>query len=183
MREHVIQILNDGKKDGKIQTQILKGILSLSQTRREELLMQYYLIVSQCIDKNIHLIGAIRTFSQYPDLFSLLQPYTGYSMEGLQYLAGLNDSLPFSLPTRPDDIIVVDRELRYLLCPGNQNGKETHSHSEKLQRSIRRGSNDRRGELGKLRQLLSEKENLIRAQRGQIAKMRIQLSGRRNLGS
>lgn len=183
MYEHVIQILNEGKKDGKIQTQIIKGILSLSQMRREELLTQYYLSASQCIDKNIELIGLIRTFSHYPDLFSLLQPYTGYTMRGLQYLARLSETLTYSVPTMPAEIVAVDRELRYLLCPGSQNGKEIHTHSERLEKSVMKGSADRRSELGRLRLLLAEKENLIRAQRIQIAKMKTQLSSRRNLGS
>ncbi|MBI3803589.1 MAG: hypothetical protein HY282_07475 [Nitrospirae bacterium] len=183
MQEHVIQMLNEGKKNGKIQQLILKGILSLSQTRREEFLTHYYLTVAQCIDKNIELISSIRTFSQYPDLLSMLQPYTGYTMNELQRLSKLREELPPSVPTTPEEIVLVDMELRHLLCPGNQTTKQVHSHSERRHKTMLRVSPERRSETSKLRQLVAEKESVIRALMIQIVKLKVQLPGGRTFGA
>lgn len=181
MLEDVIQMLNEGKKSGRIQKQIIKGILSLSQTKKEELLTQYYVVLSQCIDKNVELISSIRTFSLYPELLSSLQPYTGYTIEELEYLSGLSEKLPHSVPNTPKEIIAVDLKLRYLLCPVNRGDKKFHEHLESLPKGLLIETHDGQCDATKLRQVLLEKERLIRALRAQILKIKTQVPDIREL--
>ncbi len=168
-----VHLLSRAKEKGQLQNQLIKGIVSLAKIGKEDLLAQYFIFLSQRIDNNIELFTFHEQLSLYPHLLREIQPYIGLTMKELQYLSGLSRKVSDLVPTTIEEIIEIDRYLRFLLCPNQLSDHRRHSHSIYTSKDKKTAQQPHRCEARKLRIILGEKEKLIRALMAQVNKLKV----------
>lgn len=149
--------------DLNIQHKIIKGIAALAKTKDEALFAEWMVMLSQCIEKNIQRIAFYERLALFPEFVKAVEPYTGLTMD---------DIIPFChrsdvVPTTPEGIVSLDRNIRHLLCPC-RHLKDT---SQRHQIEETGGFNSKKErELSRLHKIISDQEQVIRVLRNQVAK-------------
>lgn len=149
--------------DSNIQDMMIKKIVSLAKRRKEEVLAELMVALSQCIEKNIQLITLYKRLNLFPKLVKEIEPYTGLKIEDLRPFCEFD----YLVPTTPEEIILLDQTIRNLLCCSKKNNKKDNSSSSGKGNFPNVNHKEK---INRLRLIITEQERIITVLRKRLPK-------------
>ncbi len=149
--------------DSNIQDMMIKKISSLAKRRKEEVLAELMVSLSQCIEKNIQLITLYKRLTLFPKLVKEIEPYTGLTIEDLRRFCEFD----YLVPTTPEETILLDQTIRNLLCCSKKNNKKDNSATSGKGHFPKENHIEK---INRLRLIITEQERIITVLRKRLPK-------------